>query len=212
MDQAVVSLGIIVLSIVSLAASNLLVDRGVDVYVTRRLPATVGGVAFLAGVLWLEVTAAIGLPAAISGAIILYRFRSSRGLRGTRGSLPSQPYVDINFILAGTVSLTIGWAMLDDRWLGFMPIAFMAWGDTVSGLVSAFLSHHRARMSFWPSTAMLTTCLVISLFYSPYWVAANGSTVATVAERFPPKIGGIQDDNWVIVGASLGVMAAIQAN
>ena len=212
MSQIIAVVGIVVLVIAGLITANKLVDLGVDVYLTRRIPAALGGAAYLVAILWTDATMAIVLSAVISSVIIVYRFTVKKGLRGVKGSLSSQPWVEITYLVSATVSLIIGWGILGDAWLAFLPIAFMAWGDTISGLVSEFLHRRNRRIRLWPSLAMLVTCLVCGGLYSPYWIAAIGATVATVAEKFPPKISGIQDDNWIIIGASLGVMAAIQAS
>ena len=115
--------------------------------------------------------------------------------------------------MAGTVSLAIGWGLLGDRWLAFLPIAFMAWGDSVAGLVRATVWRGgMARIS--PSMAMLGVCLATALLFQPYWIGALGAIVATAAERFRLIAHRLWGDNWVpddpvIVAASLTVMVAL---
>ena len=39
----------------------------------------------------------------------------------------------------GTAALAIGWGLLGDRWLGFLLIPFVAWGDSAAGLARVTL-------------------------------------------------------------------------
>ena len=57
--------------------------------------------------------------------------------------------------------------------------------------------------------AMLGTCFAIVGLFDPYWIGAVGAIAATAAGRFTPQLLGILDDNWVIVGESLEMMAAM---
>jgi hypothetical protein len=138
-----------------LIAANTLVDLGVNVYVARRVPTVLGGVAFLVAVWWLDVRVAIGLAAVITLAIISVRVWHQAGLRGVRGSDPSQPLVEFTFSLAAIASLVVGWGVLGDRRLAFAPIGFMAWGDSASGLVTDAIVRRRGGIRQWPSIAML---------------------------------------------------------
>jgi hypothetical protein len=123
-------------------------------------------------------------------------------------------------------SLAIGWGLLGDRWLGFMPIAFMAWGDRVAGLVTAAVRSGNVAgfltaavrsgniPIILPSIAMLIVCLAAALLFQPYWIGVLGAMVATVAERFRLIAHGLWDDNWVpddpaIVATSLAVMGIL---
>lgn len=108
--------------------------------------------------------------------------------------------------MAGAASIAVGWGLLGDRWLAFVPIAFMAWGDNAAGIVRAGFLTGRERDP-WPSTAMLAVCLGAAALYQPYWIGALGAVAATAAERFRPIAHPLWDDNWAIVAASLSVMA-----
>lgn len=45
---------------------------------------------------------------------------------GVKGNLPSQAWSEVTYALGVTAALALGWGLLGDRWLAFLPIAFMA--------------------------------------------------------------------------------------
>ena len=111
--------------------------------------------------------------------------------------------------MAGTISLAVGWGLLGDRWLAFVPIAFMAWGDSVAGLTRDFSHRRGTDVKTVPSTAMLASCLAIGVLFQPYWIGALGAIFAAAAERFTPTVLSVRDDNWTVVAASLAVMGIL---
>ena len=112
--------------------------------------------------------------------------------------------------MAGTASLAVGWGLLGDRWLAFLPIAFMARGDNAAGLARATIGH-LASANLWPSVAMLGVCLAAAALYQPYWIGAVGAVIATAAERRRPIVHAIYDDNLHVVAVSLAVMGVLIA-
>ena len=209
LGQAFAAAGVVIVALGGLVASNLLVDRGLDASFARRVPGALGGVAFLIAVLWLDPRTAIALSSALTLAMLALRLGFRRGLRGVGGSLPTQVWAEITYPAAGTVSLAVGWLLLGDRWLAFLPIAFMAWGDSFAGLARQLSMSLGRRVGHWPSAAMLTCCLATGLLFQPYWIAALGAISATAAERFCPRVLSVRDDNWAVVAASLAVMGVL---
>ena len=187
-----------------LAISNFLHDRGVSRLLTRRVAPTIGGVAYLVSILTLNVWNAVLLSAALTLVIAGLRLRYQGGLRGVQGN-DRQTWAEITYPLAGTIGLAVGWGLLGDRWLAFVPIAFMAWGDGVAGSTRA-LPIRDGLTSMGPSVAMLAATLAMAALYQPYWIGAAGALTATFTERFRPAMNSLWDDNWVIVVASLSVM------
>ena len=207
--QAFASAGVVTVALGGLIVSNLLVDRGLDASFARRVPGALGGLAFLIAVLWLDPRIAVALSGALTLAMLSLRLGFRRGLRGVSGSLSSQVWAEITFPAAGTVSLAVAWLLLGDRWLAFVPIAFMAWGDSFAGLARELSMSLGRRVGHWPSAAMLTCCLATGLLFQPYWIAVLGAISATAAERFCPRILSVRDDNWAVVAASLTVMGGL---
>ena len=208
LEQAFAVGGSASVAIAGLMASNLLYDRGVANTLSRYVAPVLGGVAFLVAVLWLDAWTATALSGAMALFILAVRLGFRRGLRGVRGNLPSQAWSEVTFALGGTAALALGWGLLGDRWLAFLPIAFMAWGDSIAGLIRATILHRRVA-STWPSIAMLGTCLAAAAVFQPYWIGAIGAFVATAAERRRPMVHPLWDDNLHVIATSLGVMAAL---
>ncbi len=207
MSEALAIGAALLLVLLALATSNFLHDRGAT-SVSRSTAPLIGGVAFLIGVLWLDALTAVMLAAAMTIFLLVLRLGFRRGLRGVRGGVPESVVAEITYPAAGTLSLAIGWGLLGDKWLAFMPIAFMAWGDGVAGLARASIWRGR-EASAWPSVAMLGVCLAAAALYQPYWIGAVGAVVATAGERFRPIVRNVWDDNWIIVTAPLTVMSVL---
>jgi hypothetical protein len=199
---------VVALAIAGLAIANLLHDRGVDSSVSRCLAAAIGGAAFLAAVLWLNPWTAVVVTGTMTLFIVTLRLGFRRGLRGSSGKRPGQAWAEVTFALAGSVSLAIGWGLLGDKWLAFLPVAFMAWGDTAASFTRATFWRNRPA-TIWPSMVMLGVCLGAAAIMQPYWIGAVGAIVATAAERFRPRIIRFWDDNLNLVAASLIVMAIL---
>ena len=215
MNQAHAATAIGLLACSGLVASNLLYDLGAPDRLPRRAAHVLGGVAYLMAVLWLDALTAITLSGALALCIVALRLGFRRGLRGLSRSDSTQDWAEVVFPVAGTVSLAVGWGLLGDRWLAFLPIAFMAWGDSVAGLVRGAGIWRGKEIGKWPpSIAMLGVCLAVAVLFQPFWIGALGAVAATIAERFRLIAHRLWDDNWVpddpvIVGASLAVMGVL---
>ena len=209
LEQAYAASGVVTLATAGLLASNFLFDKGLDASLSRRVPGVLGGFAFLIAVLWLDGWTAVTLSGVLTLLILLLRLGFRRGLRGVGGSLSPQAWAEVTYPLAGTVSLAIGWVFLGDRWLAFVPIAFMAWGDSAAGLTREFSRRRGMDVSTVPSMAMLASCLAIGVLFQPYWIGALGAISAAAAERFSPRVLSVRDDNWTVVAASLAVMGIL---
>ena len=206
--QAFAVSGCVTVALAGLVASNLLYDRGVANSVSRYVAPILGGVAFLVAVLWLDAWTATVLSGAMALFILAVRLGFRRGLRGVRGNLASQAWSEVTYALGGTAALAIGWGLLGDRWLAFLPIAFMAWGDSTAGLARASLWRSNVA-NRWPSVGMFGVCLGVAFLYQPYWIGAAGAVAATIAERKRPRLGVWWDDNLHVVAMSLAVMGSL---
>jgi dolichol kinase len=206
--EIVAAAGIAGLGVLGLAGANYLRDRGVDGQVSRRLAAVLGGGVYLLGVLLLDVWTVAVLSSATALLILGLRLRFREHLRGLSGAETGQRWGEVAYPIAGAASIVLGWGILGDKWMAFVPIAFMAWGDNAAGIVRARIASGGGA-SLWPSVAMLGFCLGIASLYQPSWIAAAGAIAATTAERFRPSAHPLWDDNWAIVVASLSVMAVL---
>ena len=202
-------LGVVALALFGVKGSNFLRDRGFPNSLTRRFAPVIGGLAYLACVALLDVWTAVATSAVITVFITVVRMMFRSGLRGVRGTHSAQALAEITYPLAGTLSLVVGWGILGNKWLGFVPTAFMAWGDTAAGLVRDTTSPNRSP-TIVSMLAMLVVCVgTAAIFFRPLWIGVMGGVVATLAERFRPGIFGFWDDNIYIVASSLAVMAVL---
>lgn len=209
MCQQVWASGAVVgLAIVSLMVSNLLHDRGAGGHLSRRLASALGGLAYLAATLWLDIQTAIAVLGSLTFLIITLRLGFRRWLRGVKGNRSSQAWAEITYPVAGTLSLIIGWGLFGDRRLAFLPVAFLAWGDNAAGLTRDTICQNGIS-KIWPSLVMLSVCMGVAALYQPFWIGAMGAVVATLAERYRPAVLRFWDDNLNVVTLSLSVMIVL---
>ena len=206
--QAAMAFSVALLVDGGLGLSNLLYDQGVPRSVARYVAPWCAGAAFLIAALWLEADVAISLAVALTAMLVVLKAFRRTALRGVQGELVSQALSEITFGLAGVASLAVGWGWFGDPWLGFLPIAFMAWGDSTAGLARATLWRSNVA-SVWPSMGMAAVCLGTAFLYRPYWIGAVGAVAATIAERKRPRLGVWWDDNAQVVAVSLTTMVTL---
>lgn len=191
--------------------ANYFYDKGVEQYISRKVSHGAGGMALLLCALlfsspWWPIVLAGGFTLLLGGA----RLIRPQTFRGTGGSGRQHALAEIWFPLAATISLVVGWAWLDNPFLGIVPALYMAWGDMLTGIVRSRFYGREVKGNLG-SAAMIIVCLVVAYFFQPYFIGAVGAVVATLAERFTPLSRGIWDDNWTIVLSSLLVMAVLYA-
>ncbi len=213
LNQVLAVIAILLLMAAGMRASNWLHDRGVARHLPRRLAHVNGGMALLLAVLWLDAWTAVALAGGLTLSLLILRLGYRRGLRGISRTTSDSDWAEMAYPMAATFSIVVGWALLGDRWLGFLPIAFMAWGDSVAGLTRATIWKHSSE-KFWPSIAMLGICLAAAALFHPYWIGAVGALVAAPAERFRLLAHSGWEDNWIpddpiIVVTSLTAMAVL---
>ena len=207
--QVAIAAGSVLVALAGLGISNYLYDKGVSNYLSRKVGHLFGGLAYLVAVLWLDFAIAFGLASASFLLFVGLRLFWDQLLRGVGGSARRHTYAEVTYAFAGAASLGIGWGIFGDKWLAFVPIGFMAFGDSITGVVRS-LVYSREVKGAWGSVAMLAVCLGLAALYHPYWVGAGGAVVATMAERLSPIAHGLWDDNWILTGASLATMVVLR--
>lgn len=198
------------LTVLAVGAANVLRRRGLPPETGRHLAGVLGGVAYLVAALALEPAVAVALSALAALALLVLRLAAPAATRGVRGGRSDRRWGEVVYAAAGAASLAVGWLWLGDRWLGFLPVAFMAWGDSAAGL-SRLVAPKDAAGAALPPAAMFAACLAVVALLAPGPVGAIGAVAAVAAETVRPTAHPLWDDNWTIVAASLGVMAALVA-
>ena len=196
------------LSLTGIVLGNKLLDRFGAAILSRRLVSIIGGVVYLVAVLLLDKLVALITIGTITVLVILLRLGFRHWLRGTLRNPSARDYSEITYLVAGILSLSIGWGVFNDKWLAFLPVAFIAWGDDAAGLSRDTIFKGR-QSRFWPSVVMLITCTGIAFIYHPFWIGATGAVIATIAERFRINLIRFWDDNINIVVFSLTVMVIL---
>ena len=196
------------LSLTGIILGNKLLDRFEAAFLSRRLVSIIGGVAYLAAVLLLDKHIALITIGTITALVILLRLGFRNWLRGALRNPSARDYSEITYLVAGILSLSIGWGVFDDKWLAFLPVAFIAWGDNAAGLARDKICKGR-QSRLWPSLVMLVTCTGIAFIYHPFWIGVVGAVTATIAERFRINTIRFWDDNINVVVFSLAVMVIV---
>jgi dolichol kinase len=206
--QAVYPGIVIVIVLTGLQLANFLHDRGVEKAISRYLAAWVGGLAFLVAILLLDrwVAITIGVFLALLTAAVKLRFASL--VRGTEGNTPGQSLSEVSFAASGAACLFVGWGLMSDPVLAFVPIAFMAWGDSSAGVVRWTLLRRRPD-SILASCAMFLACSLIGVVVFPVGVALLAASCATLIERVRLVVHNGFDDNWLVAGSCLIVLIAV---
>lgn len=197
--------------LVGLYLSNMAYDHGIPQYVSRKIGHFFGGVGYLLCVLffstpWWPLVTSIGFTLLLVGA----RFIRPSTFRGVGGSGRPHALAELWFPGAGTLALVVGWAWLGNPWLAIVPILYMAWGDCVTGLIRVKVYGKEVKGN-WGSVGMLLTCLLVAVLFTPYWIAAVGAVVATLAEKYSGLSRMWIDDNWTIIVTSLLIMGVLNA-
>jgi len=97
---------------------------------------------------------------------------------------------EVHFALAYGIILMIG-VFLGDAWIGLIPMLFMSFGDSATGLVRAFTQ--RRQVKSWDGTvAMFVVCSIIG-FWRLGWYGILLSMIVSFVEKIP-KI----DDNITV--------------
>ena len=195
---------------VGLYVSNVLYDRKVPQYISRKIGHFSGGLGFLLCALlfnsgwWL-----FGITAAFFIMLFGARFVKPDTFRGVGGTGRAGPVMaEVYFPLAALPVIGIGWVWLNQPVIAVACLLFMAWGDGVTGIIRSQI-YGKAVKGIWGSVAMLIACLVIAwAFIQPFWIGAVGAVVATVTEWACGDVGIFKwaDDNWGIPIVSFAVV------
>lgn len=126
-------------ALAGLLLSNLLYDRNVPQYLSRKVGHSAGGLAFLLGVLlFSSAWWAIVLSALFGVVFVSARFVRPNLFRGV-GATAGNPnkFSEVWFAWIAVPVFGIGWLWLEQPFVALTCLLFMAWGDCVTGIVRA---------------------------------------------------------------------------
>ncbi len=89
---------------------------------------------------------------------------------------------EVHFAVVYGAILAVG-ALLENIWIGLIPMLFMSFGDSATGLVRAF--NQRRHVKSWDGTlAMFVVCSIIGLWRLG-WYGVPLAAAASLVERIP---------------------------
>ena len=200
--------------VVGLWISNIVYDRGVPNYISRKIGHGAGGFAFLASFF----LSAPGWPLIVASGfgilLLILRLVKPGMLRGVGGTgRSSKVLAEVWFPWVGVPVYAVSWLWLNQPAAAVTSLLFMAWGDGITGLVRSQV-YHKAVKGLWGSLAMLCVCLAIAgVFIRPFWIGVAASIVAVITERTFGEYGILKwgDDNWAIPLASMAAILGLMA-
>jgi hypothetical protein len=201
-----VSIGVAGLVIGSLLTANGLYDRQVNPAVVRFLGSATVVAAVLAGTVLLDKWVAVALSVTLASLVLIARVKFSFLMRGVHGEALGQSWAEVSFAASCAFCVFIGWGLMDDPAAALVPLLFVAWADSLAGLVRRTICAQRPH-GIAPSLLMLVVCLAVAMLF----VEASEATVAAVAaatvERTRLVFHNGFDDNWLISSVALLAIA-----
>ena len=196
---------------IGLYASNLLYDRKVPHYISRKIGHFTAGIAFITAVLlfssgWWPLVLAI----VFTGLLWTARFVRPSIFRGVGGSgRPTKIMAEVWFSISTVLIITFGWILLDEPLVTLTCLLFMAWGDMVTGLIRSQI-YHKPVKGLWGSVGMLTICSIIGcVLIDPIWIGVVGAFVATIVEAITGDTSLIPSLRWLDDNLSVPLFSAL---
>ncbi|MGD0794615.1 MAG: hypothetical protein ABR958_03335 [Dehalococcoidales bacterium] len=200
--------------LVGLWVSNIVYDRGVPNYISRKIGHGAGGLAFLASYVLASPWWPIIISACFSALLLTAHTIRPEAIRGVGGAGRSDKIMaEVWFPMVAVPVYGIAWLWLKQPAAAVASLLFMAWGDGVTGLVRSQFYHGPVK-GLWGSLAMLCLCLSVSwVFIKPFWIGAVASALATLTEWAFGEYGVLKwgDDNWAIPMVSLATILGLMA-
>lgn len=146
------------------------------------------------------------LPAALALVLALLTYIPHRTGRLMEWfQVPDNVY-EVHFCLMWGLTVALCWLLFGDFWYAVAPIAFMAFGDAVTGVVRNLLYGRRTKAWIGNLAMMLVSC-PIGYAIAGAWGALAG-LAASIVEHF--ELGPI-DDNVTVPATALIILAAGRA-
>ena len=209
----IIAVLVVVFVLAGIHISNLVYDRGVPHFFSRKIGHGAGGFAFLAALVVSPWTA-MAIAATFSIMMALAQRWRPDYIRGIGGAgRDSKTLSEVWFPFVALPVFGISWLWLNQPLPAVASLLFMAWGDGITGLVRGRV-YHRQVKGLWGSLAMLLVCLAISwVLIKPLWIGVIASVAATVTEWSFGDSGRLKwaDDNLAVPLVSLGIILGLMA-
>jgi phytol kinase len=200
---AAVTTAIVAFVLGSIAVANVLFDRGVPQYLSRKVAHVAAGVAFLISPATFDGPAIpIGMALGFTALMAAGRRWKPEAIRGVGGTGREHAIAEIWYPFACAIALAIGWGLLHDPWLGVLPTLFLAFGDAVTGAVRLVVYKREVKGALG-SVAMLIVCAGLAFLVHPYWIGLTGAIVATILEYATPATPRWDDNPALTIGSAV---------
>jgi len=113
---------------------------------------------------------------------------------------------EVHFCIMWGMVITLGWVIFHNWWYGVIPVAFMAFGDGVTGIVRNVL-YNRRNKSWIGNLAMAAVTIPIGYIGLGYTGALAG-LIASVIEHF--EVTAMIDDNITVPLTSFLTILVLQ--
>ena len=101
---------------------------------------------------------------------------------------------EVNFCIAWALGLLVLWLLLGSPYYAVVPLAFMSFGDAVTGVIRNTIYRRRTK-SWVGNLGMALVTSVIGLYYAGY-IGLAAAVLASIVEHF--EIPPLLDDNALI--------------
>jgi phytol kinase len=204
----------VVVTLAGIWISNIVYDRGVPNYISRKIGHLAGGIAFLIAFFLSTPGWAIIIASSFGVLLLVARLVRPEILRGVGGTgRNNKVLAEVWFPWVAVPIFIISWLWLNKPAVSVACLLFMAWGDGITGLIRSIV-YRKAVKGVWGSLAMLCVCLLIAgIFIKPFWIGAVASVMAVIVERTFGEYGIFKwgDDNWAIPLASMATILGLMA-
>ena len=134
------------------------------------------------------------LPAILSAILAIATYLPHRQNKLMYWFQTEDNMYEVNFCIMWGVIVTLGWLIFKNWWYGVIPVAFMAFGDGVTGIVRNMLYNKRTK-SWIGNIAMAAVTIPIG-YIALGNIGAIAGLLASIVEHF--EVANIIDDNITV--------------
>jgi len=166
--------------------------REAIIYLNRKIiHIAAGGVVLLIPLIYQESL----VPIALSAALTLFIYHTRKNRKLMYWFQVSTNVYELNFTIMSTIMLSLGY-VLGNIWYGVLPVAFMAIGDGVTGIIRNVVFKKRTKSWIGNLGMMLVNVAIGNIVGFPGVVAG---ILASIVEKFELLDGKIDDNITVPV-------------
>lgn len=101
---------------------------------------------------------------------------------------------EVHFCIMWGIVISLGWLIFKNWWYGVIPVAFMAFGDGVTGIVRNILYNKRTKA--WIGNIAMATVTIPLGYIALGNIGAIAGLLASIVEHF--EVANIIDDNIIV--------------